>query len=90
MDENRYKAKILVEVDEECLELIEKEDLVPIFVPRDALNVSTLKSRTPVIFDAEKGILSIRIDKEAVSQLLASQNATLVAENDKQEDKKTA
>ena len=90
MDENRYKAKLLVEVDEEYLELIEKEDLVPVFVPRDALNVSTLKSRIPVIFDAEKGILSIRIDKEAVSQLLASQNATQIAENDKQEDKKTA
>ena len=90
MDENNYELIDNDELLDALLEQMEKDDLVPVLVPRDALNVSTLKFGSPVIFDAERGFLSIKKDKEAESQLLASQNATLIAEDDKQEDKKVA
>lgn len=90
MDENSNAQKDSDKFIDSLIELIEKDDLVPVFVPRDALNISTLELGSPVIFDAERGFLSIKKDKEAVSLLLASQKADAIAEDVKKEEKNIA
>ena len=52
MDENSNAQKDYNKFIDSLIELIEKDDLVPVFVPRDALNISTLELGSPVIFDA--------------------------------------
>ena len=90
MDENSYELIDNDELLDALLEQMEKDDLVPVLVPRDALNISTLELGSPVIFDAERGLLSIKKDKEAVSLLLASQKADAIAEDVKKEEKNIA